>query len=274
MESESTAEKRYHSILDNYCLSIPPTPSETWRNKLQILYDTMKNSISEPLGIGAHWFDMHELSEEHDSRFGMSDAEVILGVRKIAYASFLPEWLRCYETFFTLAWSFSPEKSSLEERSSLSRKIVDNYKMLIDKTRKAREEVPEGTSVHGWESILSHISKEFGARAHIESRLRMHSTELDCFSYPRCSGGCGGPTKDYAAALGDSYLFQAATEDVIREKDPLIFIPADDPFYEDTYPGFLSSYQALLRFFQEVYEKIDLIRAREKKMLSLIGTSQ
>ena len=109
------------------------------------------------------------------------------------------------------------------------------------------------------------MPNEFGIRKLLEPYIE-RELEYPCFTYPHISKGW--PSRDYTTALGSYHILKERAESVSGEK--IWIIPADQPYFESLYPGFLSSYKGRIRFAKETFEKIDLIKARIDVMLRLL----
>ncbi len=255
-------EREYNPLIDNYALSIPSKPHEEWRNNLQILYENMKLTVVDPIVIDEQYFDMHdEFSDAREDNFNTSEGKVIVGIRRLVYAEFIPKFLELHLKFLEAVSRLSPEaKISMEARSEIAQDILRNYKVLIDHIHKIHER-----GEINLEEILEKVPDEFGLRRIIETTFSRYGEHINCFRYPRCNWLA---TKDFSASLGDYVLFKELT-DGLNPKE-IMFLPADAPYCEDVYPGFLDSYKSRIRFAAEVLEKADLTRFREHKMTNLL----
>ncbi len=252
----------YNPIIDNYCLSIPETEEELWRNELQLLYDTMKLSVPDVIAIDGQYFDVHdEYSDEHSDRFHLTEGEVIVGARKIAFAGMLPAYFRNHKRFFDLTQRLKPGEINGEQRRGIALKIAEVYKNLIEGIKSAYE-FGEGRI----EEIMAGIPDEFGLRSilrpYIEGEL-----EEPCFRFPHFSPSM--PTTNYAAALGSYHLHKDRIADL--EADSLIFIPADE---ETNSKFWVGPYRGRLRFTLNSLNRIDLLQARDKRMFELLRKGQ
>ena len=124
--------KLYKPYIDNYLLSIPPEPEELWRNELQFLCAGMKLSVVDPIVINGQYYDVHdEFSDSYHQDFDMTEAETIVGLRKIMYAELLPPFLKFHRTFFNLVERLSPKlDASSDERLSIAREIIGVHKTM------------------------------------------------------------------------------------------------------------------------------------------------
>ena len=224
----------------------------------------MKQTIADPLTIDLQWYDMHdEFSDFRDDNFNLSESEVIVGIRKIVFDSFLPRFLGHHIRFSGFLSGLSPQsKTNSKTRLNITKKIIDNYKNLIELIKKSKERDLDDNL----EGILSELPEEFGLRKIIENKISQYNHYLNFFRYPR-SGGL--PTKDYSAALGDYYIMKSHLECLKGEE--LNFIPDDEQFNIHTYPGSLGSYKGRIFFALDTLEKIDLVKSREKLMIKLIS---
>ena len=257
-------ERSYKPWIDNYMLSMQAQPRELWRNHLQLLYDNMKISVTDPIAIDGQYFDMHdEFSDTIDMDFGVNQGVFLVGLRRIASQDFIPDFLRLHKEFLDNVQKLSPYiHAASEERYIVSLKILENHKELIDKIKKSKE------SAFDMQSLLKKIPEEFGLREIIENDLIGYRSKMDCFRYPRCQMM---PTTDYSAALGDYHIFREVNEEM--KGKALAFIPPDEPFNENTYPGLLGSYQSRLKFADETIQRADLVALRERKMTDFLKRS-
>jgi hypothetical protein len=253
--------ERYNPIIDNYVLSIPSEPYEEWRNNLQLLYDSMKLTVTDFIGIDGQYFDMHdEFSDSREDNFNVSEGMVIVGIRRLVYASFIPKFLELHLQFLEAVNSLPPDaKIDGRVRLKTAQEILKSYGGIIlgiheiDKREKL-----------DLEEILEGVPNEFGLRRVIKRAFSAYQTYIECLRYPRCRL----PTEDFPAAFGDYVIFRDLTESLAPEE--LVFLPADHPYYEDLYPGCLDSYRARLRFVTEVLTNTNLICFRENKMMGLL----
>lgn len=254
---------KYSLIVDNYCLSIPSEPFEEWRNGMQFLYDSCKHSVAEPMVIDEQYFDFHdEFSDSPDENFGLSESYVIVGLRKIVFQEFFPFFIDSHKNLLNLFNGFNFEKPDRRKENSV--KIIELYKRLIDRTR---EVLPSMKEIERFEPLMRNIPNDLGIRSSIETAFERYHSYIECFSYPRFRDSrC---TKEYSSALGDYYIMKGLTEDV--RPDEMLFIPADDKFYdEECRWNNVRTYKGRILFLEDTFERVDLILAREKKMIDLI----
>ena len=247
-------------------MSVPAEPLERWRVGMQSLYDGMKRSIADPLIIDGQYYDTHDdLSDFINRDFNATQAEVIVGIRKLAFADFIPSFLDAHQKFFDLVQRLAPEtnpKDTEERRTAASGayESIETYKKLIDSINKVKERIRDISSDYG--NIIINIPNEFGLHSILKRNLKR---DIDCFNYPRCKSST---TEDYASSLGDYHILKDIAE-TVKAKD-FLFIPNDDQYLEDCYPGGLGSYKARIRFTRETLEKLDLVKLREARILDII----
>lgn len=259
-------ERRHFSPIDNYLLSIPPTDEELWRTGLQVLYDSMKHSVADPLSIDEQWFDVHdEHGDNINQGFRIPESYVIVGARKIVWADFLPKFVDSHQRFFNLVEGLHPDyKISPEERRKTALEIPQTYKTLIEIIKQTHD-----LKFTASEDALSKLTKEFRLRELVETNVKR---ELDkpCFRYPHIEQGL--PSRAHALAVGSYHILRERTEALSGSQ--FQFIPADQEYFESMYPGSLSSYKGRIRFVRETFDKIDLTQARVETMLALLLDNQ
>ncbi len=255
--------EKYTPPINNYLLSIPEKPFELWRNELQLLYNSMKQTIADPLTIDLQWYDVNdEFSDFRDNDFNLSKSEVIVGVRKIVFDSVLPRFLGYHVRFSILLEKLSPQsKTTGKTRINTAREIIYNHKSLIELIEKCKERDLDDNL----EGILSELPEEFGIRRIINDKILHYRHYLDFFRYPRSKGL---PAKEYSPALGDYYIMKSHLDCLKGEE--LNFIPDDEQFNIHTYPGSLGSYKGRIFFALDILEKIDLVKSREQLMINLL----
>jgi len=254
-------KKSYNPVIDNLMMSIPAKPLERWRVEMQGLYEGMKRSIADPIVIDGQYYDVHdELSDFANSDFGVTQAEVVVGMRKLVFSDFIPVFLNSHQKFFDLVQRLSPETNP-KERHASAHETAEIYKGLIDSINKSKEEIDFIDHSH----IFASIPNEFNLHNLVKNNLSRH---IDCFNYPRCKFFT---TNDYAAALGNYHILKSVIETV--KPNEFAFIPSDDPYYEDLYPGSLGSYKARIQFTGETLEKLDLAKLRDKRIIDIIKSN-
>lgn len=251
---------KYIPCGDNYLLSRPPKVEELWRNELQLLYNSMKVSVADPLVIDGQWFDVHEEYDSLHSKFEIPKGKVIVGVRGIIFASSIPKFLGCHEKFLSLVERLNPQTEiNQEERKKVAIALPEVYKSLIEVIKEARE-----SSISD-DEVLTRLPDEFAIR---ELLIHYINTELRdvCFKYPHL--GKRFPSRESVKAWGSYYILKERLNSLSEEH--FQFILDDEQYSEGLYPGSLSSYKSRIRFVKETFQEVDLTKERTGVMLNLL----
>ena len=253
---------KYVPCIDNYLTSMPPTNEELWRTELQLLYDSMKLSIADPLAIDGQWFDVHEEHGEGiNPKFRTPEGKVIVGARGIVFAEIIPRFLESHQSFFDLVEKLDPGRQlETHERRKAALEIPESYKCLIDIIKETHE-----LTFASPDRFLARLPEEFSIRSLLETHIARELKD-PCFRYPHISGGL--PSRDYTTALGSYHILKDRAISLTEEG--FQFIPADQQYFESLHPGSLTSYKGRIRFFKETFERIDLTKARTELMFRLL----
>lgn len=252
--------REYNPRIDNYLLSRPPKVEELWRNELQLLYNSMRVSVADPLVIDGQWFDVHEEHDSVHSKFGIPEGKVIVGVRSIIFANSIPKFLEGHEKFSSLVERLNPQTEiNQEERKKVAVELPEAYKSLIKVIKEARE------SPAPFDEVLSKLPDDFAMRDLLAPYVIEELKDV-CFKYPHL--GKRFPSRESVKAWGSYHILKERLNSLSEEK--FQFIPDDEQYSEGSYPGSLLSYKSRIRFVKETFQEVDLAKERTEIMLSLL----